>query len=98
MLLVLLLGSLSRGQGGGYRAARLRHVEELLLVPGRRYQALVFMTPHHQIEKVVQELLRNVVRGSMLAPVGTKKFVFFFYLNNRKHEEGRKKNQNIKKS
>lgn len=98
MLFVLLLGSLSRGQGGGYRAARLRHVEELLLVPGRRYQALVFMTPHHQIEKVVQELLRNVVRGSVLAPVGAKKFVFFFNLNNRKHEEGKKKNQNIKKS
>lgn len=51
------------------------------------------MTPHHQIEKVVQELLGNVVRGSMLAPVGAKKFVFFFYLNNRKHEEGKKKSE-----
>lgn len=79
---VLLLGSLSRGQRGGYRAARLRHVEELLLIPGRRDQALMFMTPHHQIEKVIQKLLGNVVGGSMLAPGGAKKFL---NLNNRKH-------------
>lgn len=64
----LLLGGLSGGQGGGYRAARLGHVKELLLVPGWGDQTLVFMAPHHQVQEVIQKLLRNVVRWSMFTP------------------------------
>lgn len=42
----------------------------------------MLMTPHHQIEEVVQKLLRNVVGGSMLTPAEEQKVVFFsFYLN-----------------
>lgn len=66
--LCVLLGSLSGGQGGGYRAARLGHVKELLLVSGGGDQTLVFMAPHHQVQEVIQELLRNVVRWSMFTP------------------------------
>lgn len=35
------------------------------------------MTPHHQIKEVVQELLRNVVGGSMLTPAGEERFFLF---------------------
>lgn len=68
MRLFLLLGSLPGGQGGGYRAARLDHIEELLFISGWCYQTLVLVTPHHQVKKVIQELLRNVVSGSVLTP------------------------------
>lgn len=68
MCLFVLLGSLSRGQGSGYRAARLRHVEELLFISGWCYQTLMFVTPHHQVNEVIQELFGYVVSGSMLTP------------------------------
>lgn len=64
----LLFGGLSRGQGGGYRAARLGHIKELLFISAGCYQALMLVTPHHQVKKVIQELLRNVVGGSMFTP------------------------------
>lgn len=69
----VLLGSLSRRQGGGYRAARLGHIKELLFISGWCYQTLVLVTPHHQVQKVIQELLRNVVSGSVLTPGKQKK-------------------------
>lgn len=64
----LLFGGLSRGQGGGHRASRLSHIEELLFISGWCYQAFVLVTPHNQVKKVIQELLRNVICGTMLAP------------------------------
>ena len=67
-VLFVLLGSLSRGQGGRYRAARLCHIEELLFISRWCYQAFVLVTPNHQVNKVIQELLRNVVCGSVLTP------------------------------
>lgn len=66
--LFLLLGCLARGQRGGYRAARLCHIEEPLFISAWCYQTLVFVTPHHQVKKVIQELLRNVVSGTVLTP------------------------------
>lgn len=66
--LFVLLCCLSRGQGGGYRAARLCHIEELLFISGWRDQTLVLMTPNHQVEKIIQELLRDVVGGSVFTP------------------------------
>lgn len=64
----VLLGRLSRGQGGGYRASRLCHIEELLFISGWRNQTLMLVTPHYQVDKVIQELLWNVVSGSVLTP------------------------------
>lgn len=64
----VLLGCLSRGQRGGYGAARLCHIEELLFISGWCYQTLVLVTPHHQVKKFIQELLRNVVSRSVLTP------------------------------
>lgn len=71
----VLLGSLSRRQGGGYRAAWLGHIKELLLISGWCYQTLVFVSPHNQVQKVIQELLRNVVSGSMLTPGKQKQII-----------------------
>lgn len=68
MSVSLLFGGLSGGQGGGYRAARLGHIKELLFISARCYQTLMLVTPHHQVKKVVQELLGNVVGGSMFTP------------------------------
>ncbi|KAF3847721.1 hypothetical protein F7725_020749 [Dissostichus mawsoni] len=48
------------GQRGGYRAARLCHIEELLFIPGWSNQTLMLVAPHHQVNKVIQELLRDV--------------------------------------
>lgn len=64
----LLLGGLSRRQGGGYRASWLRHVEKLLLISSWSNQTLVFMAPHNQVNEIIQELLRNVVCGTMFTP------------------------------
>lgn len=44
----------------------------MLLVSGGGDQALVLMTPHHQVQEVMQELLRNVVSWSVFTPGKTQ--------------------------
>jgi len=57
--------SLTVTQRCRHRAAWLRYVEVLRAIPRRLNQTLVFVAPHNEIEKIVEKLLRNVVRLAM---------------------------------
>jgi len=57
---------LSFNHRSGHRASRLHNVEVLYAVPLRVNETFVLMAPDHQVEEIVDELLRDVIGSSML--------------------------------